>query len=70
MLTYSYSYASKLFLQVDMRLLPQRRRLPGQVFCITDDILSDMRLALGLPEDWQSGRCSFTPAMCPEILSL
>ncbi len=28
----------------------------GQVFCITDDILPDMRTALGLPEDWQR-RC-------------
>ena len=53
MLTCFYSYASKLSLQVDTRLLPQSRRLPGQVFCITDDILPDMRLALGLPEDWQ-----------------
>ena len=69
MLTCFYSYASKLSLQVDTRLLPQRRRLLGQVFCITDDILPDMRLALGLPEDWQR-RCSLTPAMCPAILSL
>ena len=39
-----------------MRLLPQSRRLLGQAFCITDDILPDMRQALGLPEDWQR-RC-------------
>ena len=56
MLTCFHSYASKLSLQVETRLLPQRRRLPGQVFCITDDILPDVRLALGLPEDWQRHR--------------
>ncbi len=62
MLTRLYNYTSKLLLQVDTRRLPQRRRLMGQAFCITDDILPDMRLALGLPEDWQR-RCWLAPVM-------
>ena len=37
---------------VDVRLLPTKRNPPGWDFFVTDDILPDMRLALGLPKDW------------------
>ena len=40
---------------VEVVLLPEGRRPPGQLFWVTDDVLPDLHVALGIREgyDWE-----------------
>ena len=48
---------------VDVALLPAGRRPPGQLFWVTDDVLPDLRVALGVRADYDWERRG---AICTE----
>ena len=48
---------------VEVALLPEGRRPPGQLFWVTDDMLPDLRVALGVHKDYDWERRG---AICTE----
>ena len=48
---------------VEVALLPEGRRPPGQLFWVTDDVLPDLRMALGVHKDYDWERRG---AICTE----